>query len=171
MMMMMMMTVVVCVYRYMFGRTRFLDGFEVHFLCEYTGYWHMTEDVGFWLGTPPQLQRTAPSASAGGSTSATAKRAAASSGGAGGGGGGGGASQVSVLLNLALSFVQVVHGIPEHANNCRLVAPVVATLLKSYDYLRAVDSHAQPDTYASIRYDTIRDAVLACARKPTRVSL
>jgi len=57
-----------------------------------------------------------------------------------------GGSQVAVLLNLALAFVQVVHGIPEHANNCRVVAPVVAALLKSYDYLRAVDAHAQPDT-------------------------
>ena len=127
--------------RYMFGRTRFLDGFEVHFLCEYTGYWHMTDDVGFWLGTPPQLQRAATSGSAGASAaSATGKRSASTAAGPGG------SSQVSVLLNLALSFVQVVHGIPEHANNCRLVAPVVATLLKSYDYLRAVDSHAQPDT-------------------------
>jgi len=132
----------------MFGRTRFLDGFEVHFLCEYTGYWHMTEDVGFWLGTPPQLQRAAPSASGGGasaaggyaSAGAAGKRtvSAATAGGAG--------SQVAVLLNMALAFVQVVHGIPEHANNCRLVAPVVAALLKSYDYLRAVDAHAQPDT-------------------------
>jgi len=128
----------------------------VHFLCEYTGYWHMTEDVGFWLGTPPQLQRAASSTTSGSGSS--------SSGGSGGGGsastgaagkrttassvgGPGGGSQVAVLLNLALSFVQVVHGIPEHANNCRLVAPVVAALLKSYDYLRAVDAHAQPDTY------------------------
>jgi len=92
--------------RYMFGRTRFLDGFEVHFLCEYTGYWHMTEDVGFWLGTPPQLQRSAPGGAGG---SAGAKRA--TSGGAGAAGaaavGPGSTSQVSVLLNLALSFVQV----------------------------------------------------------------
>ena len=127
----------------MFGRTRFLDGFEVHFLCEYTGYWHMTEDVGFWLGTPPQLQRAATGSgpSSGSSGTAAGKRAAGSAVV-----GPGGSSQVSVLLNLALSFVQVVHGIPEHANNCRLVAPVVAMLLKSYDYLRAVDAHAQPDT-------------------------
>jgi len=64
----------------MFGRTRFLDGFEVHFLCEYTGYWHMTEDVGFWLGTPPQLQRASPSAPTGTATSAagTGKRTAQS---------------------------------------------------------------------------------------------
>jgi len=129
----------------MFGRTRFLDGFEVHFLCEYTGYWHMTEDLGFWLGTPPQLQRAAPSSS-GSSGSAAGKRTTQAAAAAGGGGGLGSGSQVAVLLNLALSFVQVVHGIPEHANNCRLVAPVVAALLKSYDYLRAVDAHAQPDT-------------------------
>ena len=135
--------VVGCTCRYMFGRTRFLDGFEVHFLCEYTGYWHMTEDVGCWLGTPPQLQRAAPSSSGSTVSSSTGKRSAQAAGSAVGIGGG---SQVSVLLNLALSFVQVVHGIPEHANNCRLVAPVVAALLKSYDYLRAVDAHAQPDT-------------------------
>ena len=138
--------------RYMFGRTRFLDGFEVHFLCEYTGYWHMTEDVGFWLGTPPQLQRSAPSTSgsSGGSASTAGKRTTQPAAGPGGMAGG---SQVAVLLNLALSFVQVVHGIPEHGNNCRLVAPVVAALLKSYDYLRAVDAHAQPDTYvARIQY-------------------
>ena len=44
-------------------------------------------------------------------------------------------------------MTQIVHGIPEHANNCRLLAPVVAALLKTYDYLRVVDAHAQPDTY------------------------
>ena len=105
----------------------------------------MTEDVGFALGTPPQLQRAGPTASgsSGSSVSSAAKRATQAAAGPVGLGGG---SQVAVLLNLALSFVQVVHGIPEHANNCRLVAPVVAALLKSYDYLRAVDAHAQPDT-------------------------
>ena len=34
---------------YVFSRTRFLEGFEVHFLCEFTGYWHMTDDTGFRL--------------------------------------------------------------------------------------------------------------------------
>jgi len=88
----------------MFGRTRFLDGFEVHFLCEYTGYWHMTEDVGFWLGTPPQLHRASggtSSASASGGSSSAGKRTTTGAAGPAGG------SQVSVLLNLALSFVQV----------------------------------------------------------------
>ena len=34
---------------YMFSRMRFLEGYEVHFLCEYTGFWHLTEDTGYRL--------------------------------------------------------------------------------------------------------------------------
>ena len=34
---------------YMNSRMKFLEGFEVHFLCEYTGYWHLTEERGMRL--------------------------------------------------------------------------------------------------------------------------
>jgi len=138
----------------MYARTRFLDGFEVHFLCEYTGYWHMTDDVGFWLGSA-----STPSSGSGATPGGATKRVSGTSGGTahnGAAGGCGGvpvmANQVPILLNLALSLVQIVQGIPEHSNNCRLIAPVVTSLLKTYEYLRAVDTHAQPDTCAILFY-------------------
>ena len=42
---------------YMFNRMKFLEGFEVHFLCEYTGYWHITDDSGFRLNQSPEFTR------------------------------------------------------------------------------------------------------------------
>jgi hypothetical protein len=131
----------------MFGRTRFLDGFEVHFLCEYTGYWHMTDDVGFWLGPPTTGSGTGTKRGCGGAGGGGGPSTGGGSTAAGAGGAGTGGNQVPVLLNLALSLVQIIHGIPEYGNNCRFVAPVVAALLKTYDYLRVVDAHAQSDTY------------------------
>jgi hypothetical protein len=110
----------------------------------------MTDDVGFWLGSSPYPTPSTSSSSS--SSSGSGKRpgnAAGGASGSGAGGASGGGNQIPVLLNMALSLVQIVHGIPEHSNNCRLVAPVVAALLKTYDYLRAVDTHAQPDTYVT----------------------
>lgn len=95
---------------YMFSRMKFLEGFEVHFLCEYTGFWHVTEDAGFRLNQSAQFTKAV-------------------------------GNQLPVLLNLALPLIQTIQGIPEHANNSRLVAPVVADLIKVYDYLRSVDPH------------------------------
>jgi len=86
---------------YMFCKTRFLEGFEVHFLCEYTGYWHMTEDAGYRLSPSAQYSKKA-------------------------------GNPVSVLLSLALPLIQIIQGIPEHSNNGRLVAPVVADLIKVF---------------------------------------
>ncbi|KAK2144478.1 hypothetical protein LSH36_752g01024 [Paralvinella palmiformis] len=34
---------------YMSSRMKFLEGFEVHVLCEYTGFWHLVEDGGYKL--------------------------------------------------------------------------------------------------------------------------
>jgi len=106
----------------------------------------MTEDVGFWLSSSSHATSSTSSSSSK-SASGSGKRPGSAAGNASGSAGGAScaANQVPVLLNMALSLVQIVHGIPEHSNNCRLVAPVVAALLKTYDYLRAVDTHAQPD--------------------------
>jgi hypothetical protein len=38
---------------YLFSRMRFLEGYEVHFLCEYTGFWHLTNDTGYRLSQSP----------------------------------------------------------------------------------------------------------------------
>ena len=38
-------------------------------------------------------------------------------------------------------MVQVVNGVNERGQNGRLLAPVVADLIKMYDYLRNVDTH------------------------------
>lgn len=32
--------------RYMNSRPRFMEGYDVHFLCEYTGHWHLTGASG-----------------------------------------------------------------------------------------------------------------------------
>ncbi len=97
---------------YLFCRMKFLEGFEVHFLCEYTGYWHMTECPGYRLNQSPEfISRVG--------------------------------NQLPKLLNMALSMVQIVNGVHEHSANGKLLTPVVADLIKMYDYLRNVDTHIQ----------------------------
>ena len=95
---------------YMFQRLRFLEGFEVHFLCEYTGYWHMTEDSGFRLNQTQEFMRRH-------------------------------GNLTQTILQLALPIVQVVNGVPEHNLNGRLLAPVIGELVKTYEYLKHVDTH------------------------------
>ena len=120
---------------YMNSRVKFLEGFEVHFLCENPTYWHMTENSGFKLQSAStssfrQHQRPAP----------TLRKTFGS-------GGGGYGNHLSTILSQALSMVQVVQGVNEHNQTSRLVAPVVADLIKMYDYLRNVDPHTT-DSYA-----------------------
>ena len=95
---------------YMFNKMKFLEGFEVHFLCEYTGYWHMTEDSGYRLNQSPEFVKRF-------------------------------GNQIQAILQLALPIEQVVNGVPEHGLNGRLLAPVIADLIKTYEYLGRVDSH------------------------------
>lgn len=97
---------------YLFCKMKFLEGFEVHFLCEYTGYWHLTEEPGFRLNQSRDFIRRV-------------------------------GNQLPALLNMALSMVQIVNGCNEHGENGRLLTPVVADLIKMYDYLRNVDTHIQ----------------------------
>ena len=40
---------------YLFCRMKFLEGFEVHFLCEYTGHWHLTDEPGYRLNQSPEF--------------------------------------------------------------------------------------------------------------------
>ena len=111
---------------YMNSRIKFLEGFEVHFLCENPTYWHMTENSGFKLQTQGFRQKVAP----------TSRKNFGSGG-----------NHLSSILSQALSMVQVVQGVNEHNQTSRLIAPVVADLIKMYDYLRNVDPHTS-DSYA-----------------------
>lgn len=97
---------------YLHSRIKFLEGFEVHFLCEYTGYWHLTDEPGFRLCQSQNFVRRV-------------------------------GNQLPVLLNMALSMVQIVNGVHEHGHNGRLLAPVIADLIKMYEYLGSVDLHIQ----------------------------
>ena len=42
---------------YLFSKMKFLEGYEVHFLCEYTGYWHLTEETGIRLNQSSAFRR------------------------------------------------------------------------------------------------------------------
>lgn len=95
---------------YLSSKTGFLEGLEVNFLCEYTGYWHLTDDVGYRINRSLQFAKST-------------------------------GDQLSKLVNLALPLVQVIHGIPEHSNNARLVAPIIPDLIASYDYLKCGEFH------------------------------
>ena len=101
---------------YMSCRLRFLEGFEAHFLCEYTGYWHFADGCGFRLNQSAAFVRRV-------------------------------GDQMGSLIALALAMVQVINGVPDHALNGRMLAPVIAELVKNYDYLSAVDKHLS-DPYA-----------------------
>lgn len=98
---------------YLFSKTGFLEGLEVHFLCEYTAYWHLTEDLGHKIYKNNPLSNVKSSA------------------------------DLSKLVDLALSLVQVIQGIPEHQNNVRLVSPIVPYLIQTYDYLKSGDLYSQ----------------------------
>lgn len=97
---------------YMSCKLRFLEGFEVHFLCEYTGYWHFVDGCGFRLDQ----------------SAATIERAG---------------NQLPGIMGLALSLVQVINGVADHALNGRMLTPVIGELVKNYEYLRAVDGATQ----------------------------
>ena len=72
-------------------------------------------------------------------------------------------NQMPALLALALPMIQVVQGVNEHAQTCRLVAPVVADLVRMYDYLRAVDAPHIHDSYAWLAKN--KDRVVAMLTK------
>ena len=70
----------------------------------------------------------------------------------------------SGALNVAASMLlQVVQGVNEHAQTCRLVAPVAADLVRMYDYLRAVDAPLVHDSYAWLAKN--KDRVVAMLTK------
>ena len=105
---------------YLSSRMKFLEGFEVHFLCEYTGYWHMTEDVGYRLNQSKQFVERI------------------------------GSDQLPTLLQLALPFIQCTQGVSDDSQSGRLLAPVVTDLIQMYDYLRNTDQPLQSDPCAWI---------------------
>lgn len=111
---------------YLFSRMRFLEGFEIHFLCEYTGYWHLTEDAGF------RLNHSLASRGGGGGGVGVTKRNSAP-------------SPLTALFQLALPLIQCIQGVNENSQSSRLIAPVVADLIPIYEYLRKVDPALQVD--------------------------
>ena len=61
-----------------------------------------------------------------------------------------------MLLNLALPLVQIINGVHEHGLNGRLLAPVIADMIKTYDYLRHVDPHIHdPYTWLTKNKDRV----------------
>lgn len=109
---------------YVTSRMRFLEGFEVHFLCENPTYWHMMDSFG--------LRLLCHSHSA--SSSFCRKDAIA--------------GITSALFGLALPMIQLFQGVNEHSQSGRLLAPVVLELMRMYDYLRCVDPQTQDDAYS-----------------------
>ena len=110
---------------YLSQHMKFLEGFEVHFLCEYNGYWHLTDEPGFRLNQTKEFCHRV-------------------------------GNQMPQLLNMALNMVQIINGIHEHGENGRLLTPVVADLIKMYDYLRNVDTHIQdPHTWLTKNKDRV----------------
>ena len=109
----------------LFSRMKFLEGFEVHFLCEYTAYWHLTDEPGFRLNQSRDFVKRV-------------------------------GNQLPKLLNLALTIVQMVNGVHEHAENGRMLTPVIEELLRMYEYLSNVDTHIQdPYTWLSKNKDRV----------------
>ena len=97
---------------YLSNRTGFLEGLEVHFLCEYTAFWHLTEDMGHKIYKQNPLSSFKSN------------------------------KDLSKLVDLALALVQVIQGIPEHQNNARLISPIVTYLIQTYDYLKTSDLYS-----------------------------
>lgn len=109
---------------YLTSRMRFLEGLEVHFLCENPTYWHMMDSFG--------LRLLCHSHSA--SSSFCRKDAIA--------------GITSALFGLALPMIQLFQGVNEHSQSGRLLAPVVLELMRMYDYLRCVDPQTHDDAYS-----------------------
>ena len=105
---------------YLRSRLRFLEGFEVHFLCEYTGYWHRTSEPGYRLAQSARFVQKI----------------------------GAGGDQLPAILQLGLRVVQCFQGAATSDQNGRLLAPVAADLVETYDYLRPVDRALQADPVA-----------------------
>jgi len=112
---------------YVFSRPRFIDGFDVHFLCEYTGYWHFVNDGGveFRLGGNGSSTTAATSTSQSVPTTVYRGRRPGCLGVE---------HQLPVsLLRLAIPMIQCLRGVGEHAVNARMLAPVMGELLNAYD--------------------------------------
>lgn len=112
---------------YVFSRTRFIDGFDVHFLCEYTGYWHFVSDGGveFRLGGGGHSSAANAGTQASASSSAYRGRRPGCLGME--------HQMPGALLRLAIPMVQCLRGVDEHPANVRMLAPVIGDLLDAYD--------------------------------------
>lgn len=110
---------------YLSSRMKFLEGFEVHFLCEYTAYWHLTDQPGIRLTQSAEFVKRV-------------------------------GNHLPAIMSLSLNVLQVVCGVDEHKSNAKVLAPVIADLIKSYDYLRNVDAHiADPHAWLGKNKDRV----------------
>lgn len=111
---------------YLYRRMKFLEGLELHFLCEYTGFWHLTDDPGY------RLTRSGSGSSSGGCSIATTK-----------------SQLLPVVVQLALPLIQCLQGVGgEYPQNARLLAPVVSQLIRTYECLQNTDRRLQQDPCA-----------------------
>ena len=108
-------------------QSQFLEGFEARFLCEYTGHWHVVDDVAYRF--------SAATSSLTSSTGARRQRRP-------------GDQLLAAVLRLALPLIQCLNAVDAHPENARLLAPVVTELVDSYDFLITVDGYHQFDPCA-----------------------
>jgi len=109
-------------------QTQFLEGYEARFLCEYTGYWHVVDDAAYRFGSMTS------------STSARRRRRPSD-------------QLLAAVLRQSLPLIQCLNAVDEHPENAKLLAPVIAELVDSYDLLITIDGYHQIDPCAwLVRY-------------------
>ena len=107
-------------------QTQFLEGFEARFLCEYTGYWHVTDDAAYRFSSASFMTS---------STGARRRRRP-------------GDQLLAAVLRLALPLIQCLNAVDEHPENAKLLAPVITELVDGYDLFIAIDGYHQFDPCA-----------------------
>jgi len=75
-------------------QTRFLEGYEARFLCEYTGHWHVVDDAAYRFSSAASLSSFAAS-------SARRRRRP-------------GDQQLAAVVRLALPLIQCINAVDEH---------------------------------------------------------
>jgi len=104
-------------------QAQFLEGYEARFLCEYTGYWHVVDDVACRFGAVTS------------STGARRRRRPED-------------QLLATVLRLALPVIQCLNAVNDHPENARLLAPVITEVVDSYDCLVTADGYHHLDPCA-----------------------
>jgi len=104
-------------------QTQFLEGYEARFVCEYTGYWHVVDDTAYRFSSVTS------------STGARRRRRP-------------GDQLLAALLRQSLPLIQCLNAVNEHPENAKLLAPVIAELMDSYDLIISIDGYHQIDPCA-----------------------